>query len=101
MHLILTFASPSIYLSPADSGQVFTWGRNKHGKLGHQSEFNEVEPRRVTFFKDHFVKEIRLGKDHAIVLAGNPDESLAAKLAPLLQHEKHYLRNTSLLLRVL
>lgn len=84
----------------ADSGQLFTWGRNNHGKLGHQSDFNEVEPRRVAFFKDLFVKDIHLGRHHALILAGNPDDTLTAKLAPLVQHEKHYLRNTSLLLRV-
>lgn len=49
-------------------GQLYTWGWNIYGQLGHGDIRNVREPKVVEFFANKKIKQIALGQAHTVVL---------------------------------
>lgn len=58
--------------STAENGQVYTWGRNGSGELGHgdKSGVPQLQPKQVVFFKSKCVKEVVCGGEHTLARTG-------------------------------
>eukprot|EP00937_MAST-01D_sp_MAST-1D-sp2_P002200 g2200.t1 len=47
--------------------QLYTWGCNSHGQLGHGTIDDETRPRRLTCMCDKRIAEVRLGGAHTVL----------------------------------
>lgn len=52
-------------------GQVYTWGGNVHGQLGHGNTTNEIVPRALPVLEGQNVRSISCGAHHSAVLTAN------------------------------
>lgn len=59
-----------VYLSV--EGNVYSWGDNRFGQLGIDSEANSRKPRKVTKFKDIYIEKVACGDTHMLALSGTP-----------------------------
>jgi hypothetical protein len=51
--------------------EVYSFGRNDHGSLGHGDTEDKKKPKLIQFFKDKKIKNIASGGEHTIVTTGN------------------------------
>jgi len=51
-------------LCTTNTGQLFSWGGNRHGQLGHGSSTSELLPRQVAMFESSKIKAIACGWFH-------------------------------------
>eukprot|EP01087_Luapelamoeba_hula_P006210 TRINITY_DN1629_c0_g2_i2.p1 TRINITY_DN1629_c0_g2~~TRINITY_DN1629_c0_g2_i2.p1 ORF type:complete len:1654 (-),score=167.20 TRINITY_DN1629_c0_g2_i2:56-4594(-) len=55
----------------SDQGQLFTWGRNSYGELGHgqRDDIGVMQPKEVGFLSNHFVTHVAAGAQHTLAVA--------------------------------
>eukprot|EP00741_Cyanophora_paradoxa_P009380 tig00000144_g9086.t1 len=56
-----------------DSGQVFTWGRGKHGRLGHGDEKDAFLPQEIDMLRSKQIVQISAGGAHSAALTSLGD----------------------------
>ncbi len=49
---------------------ISRWGKNNDSKLGTKQQNLNLPPTKVEFFKDMFVMDVSLGREHMGVLTG-------------------------------
>jgi alpha-tubulin suppressor-like RCC1 family protein len=49
-------------------GEVYTWGYNQFGQLGHDDRIMRPEPAAIKFFKDTVIIDISCGNQHCLAL---------------------------------
>lgn len=55
------------------NGNLYTWGWNVFGQLGHGNIENSYTPKLVKFFKDKTIVQISFGYSHSLVLCENSE----------------------------
>lgn len=53
-----------------DSGELFTWGSNNFGQLGHGDKVDRFSPEKVMAFKARHVFSVKCGGYHMGALLG-------------------------------
>jgi hypothetical protein len=51
-----------------DGNELFSWGNNSYGQLGHGTRDNENLPKRIDFLLDQQIKTIGCGANHSMVV---------------------------------
>lgn len=56
-------------LALSDKNELFSWGSNNYGQLGHGSRDTETIPKRVDTLLDCVIKDVACGANHSLVLS--------------------------------
>lgn len=66
-------------LAITDGDELFSWGSNKDGRLGHQKDKGEIlqNPKKHDYFSNNYLKvfDVSSGNSHIAVVACSKDES--------------------------
>ncbi|KAH3764245.1 Tyrosine-protein kinase Src42A [Pelomyxa schiedti] len=74
-----------------ENHEVFTWGSNKFGQLGYETESNsdQLLPRRVHTLSGKMVKQVACGWNHTLACAELPEETGISAQATMLPEDRN------------
>jgi len=58
-------------LALTDSGEVYSWGFNKDGQLGHNDNFHRSQPAKLSTLENKTVKDIAAGHGHSCIITSD------------------------------
>lgn len=56
-----------------DAGELFSFGRNQNGQLGHGTTIDDLEPRRVAALEGKTVTKVACGAEHSVCCTSDGD----------------------------
>jgi hypothetical protein len=96
---LLKLEKQEVFYSSTDEGDLYTWGDNEAGQLGHPGQKKKIFgrskkkekqsfPRRVQFLCDQniLIKQVACGGQHLLALAGLPILSYPILSYPILSY---------------
>jgi alpha-tubulin suppressor-like RCC1 family protein len=54
-----------------EGNEVYSWGNNAYGQLGHGNRDAEKLPKRIDFLLEHEIKTIACGSNHSMVVTAD------------------------------
>jgi alpha-tubulin suppressor-like RCC1 family protein len=68
--LHLSFNSVSVLNHLAESGDLYTWGSNEEGQLGHNDALDRMTPHIVSSVQNDHIYYVACGSNHSLCLSG-------------------------------
>ncbi|RWS12808.1 alsin-like protein [Dinothrombium tinctorium] len=77
LHIRRVYASNKFSFALTSSGNVYSWGSNEYGQLGHKDSMNVLSPKLLDFQSPSTCWDIALGSHHCLILADTYFPSVA------------------------